>query len=377
MLDTLKFAFEILLVGVLTLPAIAVLVEMFPGSASANSGFSLSVVPKQARDAVAVALVVAFGYVLGSAVSRVSRNFFNEDMWWAGWFPTEHSIREAVYKDEYCKEHILKDLILPHLAVGYGNPLEEKWFCPRPDGHNQDSGGQRFTAGGAADVTTARIPAHIDSQSETRTSDPTNRVEDPEERRKHFNRRVEELFSLQESRLLLSGQDRVDRLRQYYDQITVLRGAAFDGFVLFAICTFGFCRNWRERWSERKLLASLAYIPPGFAVLHGAYSLWALKDRMDGSADLGGWEFVLRHPPFAEFVWIFLGLAGIAIVNRAIHTTGYLRAWLVAGFLTFGSFCGWWWTEVMYDLQIIHSRPSGYTEWSDQAGPNTGAAQLK
>src|ERR1700733_11401456 len=107
MLDTLKFAFEILLVGVLTLPAIAVLVEMFPGGASANSSFSLAVVPKQARDAVAVALVVAFGYVLGSAVSRVSRNFFNEDMWWARWVPNEHSIREAVYKDEYCVEHIL------------------------------------------------------------------------------------------------------------------------------------------------------------------------------------------------------------------------------------------------------------------------------
>jgi hypothetical protein len=377
MLDTLKFAFEILLVGVLTLPAIAVLVEMFPGGASANSSFFLSVVPKQARDAVAIALVVAFGYVLGSAVSRVSRNFFNEDMWWASWLlPTEHSIREAVYKDEYCKEHILKDLILPHLARGYGNPLQVEWFCPDNREGDEKNTRQRSPAGGAGESVKREIPANT-SQTESLRSDSGNRLESPEERKKNFPRRVEELFSLQESRLLLSGQDRVDRLRQYYDQITVLRGAAFDGFVLFAICTFGFCRNWRERWSERKLLASLAYIPPGFAVLHGAYSLWALKDRMDGSADLGGWEFVLRHPPFAEFVWIFLGLAGIAIVNRAIHTTGYLRAWLVAGFLTFGSFCGWWWTEVMYDLQIIHSRPSGYTEWSDQAGPNTGAAQLK
>jgi hypothetical protein len=186
---------------------------------------------------------------------------------------------------------------------------------------------------------------------------------------------------LQESRLLLTGQDRVDRLKQYFDQITVLRGAAFDGFMLFAISTFGFCRNWRERFSGKKLLASLAYIPPGLVLAHGAYSLWKtyflweIRRRMDGSGELGGWEFIWRHPPFAQIVWIFLGLMGFAIVKRAIHTRGYFRTWLVAGLLTFGSFCGWWWTEVMYDLQIIHSRPSGYTELPDQPGLNAGAAQ--
>src|ERR1700733_10350137 len=191
MLDTLKFAFEILLVGVLTLPAIAVLVEMFPGGASANSSFSLSVVPKQARDAVAVALVVAFGYVLGSAVSRVSRNFFNEDMWWGGWLlPTEHSIREAVYEDEYCKEHILKDIVLPHLARSSGNPLQQEWFCPRNSERAQESRGQRVTAGGAAQLATGKIPANTDSQPESQKRDPANRLEDPYERKRHFGRWV-------------------------------------------------------------------------------------------------------------------------------------------------------------------------------------------
>jgi len=66
----------------------------------------LSVVPEHAQQAVAAAVIVATGYLLGSAVTRVSRNFFNEDKLW-GHLPTEDEIRDAVYYEEYCEGRLL------------------------------------------------------------------------------------------------------------------------------------------------------------------------------------------------------------------------------------------------------------------------------
>src|ERR1700677_2720347 len=100
MLDALKFAFEILVVGVLALPWLIVLSRIFSFGAAFGPRFDLSFVPEIARSTVAVAVVVAFGYLLGSAVSRFSRDFFNDELWKP--LPTEDLIRDNVYYDEFC-----------------------------------------------------------------------------------------------------------------------------------------------------------------------------------------------------------------------------------------------------------------------------------
>ena len=107
MLDALKFAFEILIVGALALPWLAVLNRMFPSSLQ----FDLSFVPAPARDSATIALVIALRYVLGSSVSRISRTFFDAELWRL--VPTEHQIREAVYRDVYCTDHLLNELNYP------------------------------------------------------------------------------------------------------------------------------------------------------------------------------------------------------------------------------------------------------------------------
>src|SRR6185312_10114897 len=99
MLDALKFAFEILIVGALAIPWIAVLSRMFPGR-EAEFKFDLAFIPAGVRNAVEIAVVLAFGYLLGSAISRFSQDFFNDEMWEP--FPTEDVIRDNVYFDEYC-----------------------------------------------------------------------------------------------------------------------------------------------------------------------------------------------------------------------------------------------------------------------------------
>jgi hypothetical protein len=304
MIDALKFAFEILIVGALALPWLAILMRIFPARADFSAYFYLSIVPKQAQNAVAVAVVIAFGYVIGSAVSRVSRNFFNDELWID--IPTEDRIRDAVYTDEYCREHLLRDLSLPSLpqpSFPSGDAPHPKWFC---------------------------------SERET------------------FRRRVQELFGLQEGALLLTGQDKVDRLRQYYDQITVLRGAAFNGFILFVVSAFGLCGNFRARWSGRPFLGSLAFLPAVVVLFYGGYSLWLhFGDTAHSS---------YSHPPFAEFVLLSLGVIGLFAIAKAETATLYLRTCVLAAALAIGSFGGWWWTEIMYDLQVIHSRPGGYIE---------------
>jgi hypothetical protein len=133
-MDALKFAFEILIVGALALPWLAVLIRIFssgPASGKPKDGlqFFLSAVPEQAQPAVAAAVIVAIGYLLGSAVTRVSRNFFNEDLFNEDkqlfHLPTEDQIRDAVYREEYCEGRLLSLGKLPYNdpAVGGGSWL--------------------------------------------------------------------------------------------------------------------------------------------------------------------------------------------------------------------------------------------------------------
>jgi hypothetical protein len=282
-----------------------------------------------------VAIVIALGYVAGSAVSRASRDLFNDELLKP--FPTEDAIRDAVYQDEYCGQDLIDmDEYLPFfekpslskppvsdkpLLSAIHQKLRKqlkKAFCP-----NQD--------------TPKRLDAHI-----------------------------KEMFSLQEGELLLLGQDKVDRLKQYYDQITVLRGAALNGFILFMICAFGCCRNVRERWPERRITKVLALVPAGALLLYGVWSLSGhfhdllVRAQNLYSVDHPTLAEVLQRlygdPPFAEMLFVLLGVVGLFVVTKANKTMSYFRTCIIAATVTIVCFGGWWWTEVMYDLQVVHSQ---------------------
>jgi hypothetical protein len=336
MLDALKFAFEILIVGVLALPWLVILSRMFASGPGSSLPSYWSVLPKPAQGPVAVAVVIAFGYVAGSAVSRASRDLFNDELLKP--LPTEDAIRDAVYQDEYCGQDLIDmDEYLPFFekpSLSNKSPLSDKSslsaihqnlrkqlkqaFCP-----NQD--------------TPERLDAHI-----------------------------KEMFSLQEGELLLLGQDKVDRLKQYYDQITVLRGAALNGFILFMVCAFGCCGNVRERWPQSRIVKVLALVPAGSLLLYG---VWSLSGHFRGllvrAQNLYGVDHptlaeVLQRlygdPPFAEPLFVLLGLIGLVVIAKAKKTTSYFRTCIVAATVTVVCFGGWWWTEVMYDFQVVHSQ---------------------
>jgi hypothetical protein len=303
-MDALKFAFEILIVGALALPWLAVLIRIFSSDAASGKPINslqmfLSVVPEHAQQAVAVAVIVATGYLLGSAVTRVSRNFFNEDKLW-GHLPTEDEIRDAVYYEEYCEGRLLS---LGNLPFKQGLGTETWLLCAKTkNGTDED-----------------------------------------------FDELVQHFFRQQESRLLLSGLDKVDRLKQLYDQSTVMRGAALNGIILSALCLFGALGNISARFSGRHRSRAFLFLPAVAVVLIGCYSLWSHWHGKAGTR--------INHPPLAEFVVLLLGAVGLFVIAKAQRAKAYAPMFAVAAVLTVVSFGGWWWTEIMYDLQVINSLP--------------------
>lgn len=335
-MDVLKFAFEIMIVGALALPWLVVVIRIFFSDAASGKPIDFKLFPspvsEQAQQAIAIALIIATGYLLGSAVSRISRNLFNDKL--LGNFlslPTEDRIRRAVYREEYCEKKLLRFRNLP--CVRKDQPPCGEWMCQQ-----------------------------------------TNNGTDTKE----FDEVVQEMFRLQEGELLLEGKDKVDRLKEYYDQITVLRGAALNGFILFALCSFGALGN-RRAASSSSILKVLMFLPAGAVVLCGAYSLWyhvhnagTLYSHSPLAAPVGApplaelmhkAELVHKadvfyvHPPLAELVLLLLGVVGFFVISKARREKFYVPTLLVAAILTLVSFGGWWWTEVMYDHQVIHSAP--------------------
>jgi len=317
MLDALKFAFEILIVGALAIPWLAVLHRMFPSSSESSFDSFLSFIPKPAQDAVAIVVVVAFGYFLGSGVSRFSRDFFNDELWQP--FPTENLIRDGVYYDEFCSKHLLVYKNWP-LAIHLKPPPD---FCPNTDKYEW-----------CYEVNNGRFPALSMLSAEQLD---------------HFDERVEEVFGLQESELLLEGTDKVDRLKQYFDQISVLRGAAFNGCVLFALCAFGSLGILWGWLAAHRFLRLFLLLPPGLLLYYGVHSL--CLHAYDPAKNL------YSDPPLAELVIVLLGALGLWVIPKAHPSISYFRICVIAAILTAISFGGWWWTEVMYDNHVIHSEP--------------------
>jgi hypothetical protein len=323
MLDAVKFAFEILIVGALALPWLAIVRRMlFSPNPAASPPSYLSALPRGSRSTVAIAMVLAFGYVVGSAVSRVSRDLFNDES--LRRIPTEDKIRDGVYQDEYCSQDLLDmDKYLPFFD---NYPL---------------SGKSRLSNEPSVSEKNALSEMHSKLQ---RAFCPGRG-----DTREKLDARIKEMFSLQEGELLLQGEDKVGRLKQYYDQITVLRGAALNGFILFLVCAFGCCGNLRGYWQDRRILKGLTILPAALVTLYGSVQLWFhLHDRIQNH---------YSDPPLAEFVLILLGVFGLYVTLKAEKVPSYSRTCLVAAIVTVTCFGGWWWTEIMYDLQVVHSQP--------------------
>src|SRR5262249_55920869 len=143
-----------------------------------------------------------------------------------------------------------------------------------------------------------------------------------------LERLVGEFFSLQEGKLLLQGEEKLGRLHEFHDQIEILRGAAFNGAILFTLSLFGICSLYRARATGklRIFLKYLTYVPALVCLLVGlrAMNNHMLRFKASQSAIVVTSQSATstptptynpyeahRDPPIVEMVMILLGIGGI------------------------------------------------------------------
>jgi len=229
-MGALTIAFDITIVGALALPWVYLVIHLFFSEGENHIQQALNWVNEHKAQVPAGILLFAMTYTLGSAVSRIAQDFFNDDDLYVQtdghllrWPVTEDRIRAHVYCDDDKQDLLpnnpkeadsamareirdLQSLLLP------GDPdcamARKIWDLRR---HNPES------------ACKAVMSAWI----------PWNKEDNPN----GLVRIATHIFGIQENTLMDKG-DYSARLRQLHDQIMVLRGAAFSGLIAFSLCLF-------------------------------------------------------------------------------------------------------------------------------------------
>ena len=365
----LSIAFDIIIAGALALPWVLLAIELFFSANVSRVKSLLHWVVKQNQPAVAGVLLFAMTFALGSAVSRIAQDFFDDDDLHVHAFHhlfrvgvTESSIRTNVF----CKA--FKDTDPPKPSEpSKEKPEQPKTPTPAP-----------------ADPIAAKQKEFKDNDPECkytgrwiiRTYDPDTHQPVIVDQSTHQRMTAEwindqqdlarDIFYTHEAAVLLKGTDATERIRQFHDQIMVLRGAAFNGLVAFTLCLF-----W---WSAQSFpglgwAASLFYALLGFIALVHHLS-----------------ETPISDPPYMEFTLLVLAGAGCAILRRYTPKGRRVRGKLqvrtgpkampfglvvLAAFLTVTVSLGWWATQVLYDQQVIYTYKALKLTPADSPAPSS------
>ena len=320
--DSLKIALDTILVGALALPWMFMLVDLFCHAKEKLAEQVLPHLKNQTVAAVVGLLLFALAYLVGSSVVRISEDFFNDD---------DLSLRvtaDQIRTDVYCQ------------------PSNAKPSDSRPGEANDwlIAVGVTPAAGVPAELV---IPCPKD----------TAQIHTPETRN-----RVSQAFSVQESTLWLTAGENVDRLRDLHQQIVVLRGAAFDGFVVTLLCLFGACARL-GLWGRISLLA----------VVFGLFA-WVVDATADHLHD--HLHNLAADPPLMEVVLAAIAVAGFFIAWKGVpQGRSYFCAFMFCALLTGIAFSGWWYTEIVYSKNVIqfyyslsHTPPGVAVDSSNREG---------
>ena len=325
----LSIAFDIIIVGALALPWVLIAIDLFFSTNVSRVRSLMHWVVQQKQPAVAGVLLFATTYALGSVVSRIAQDFFDDDdlhihalhrLFRVG--VTESSIRTNVFCNAF------KDTETPKPS----EPSSEK------------SEQTNKTNSTRIDPTTRHPSTHdpimVDKTNpQPITAEWINQQEDL----------ASGVFLYHEAAVLMLGTDANERLRQYHDQIVVLRGAAFNGIIIFTLCFF---------WWSAQSLPGLGWAASFF---YGLLGLIAVSHHFAVTP--------ISSPPYMEFTLFTLMAAGWYVLatrskgkrgrdKRGLRSSrkplpfGYL---VLAAFITVAASLGWWATQVLYDQQIIYS----------------------
>lgn len=319
-MQALSIAFDTIIVGALALPWVFFAADLFFLKSERDDKLAKDAwesVPVKATAAIGV-ILFAVTYFLGSAISRTAQDFFNDNDL-LNW-PTEDDIRTS----GYCNE-------APEMFRELGPEITPSDF---------DECTTKSSAGEGLPHAAPTMAAA------TNTNTPKWRTRDycfGKGCNKYSEKLVEKtqrVFQLQESALLLNGQDRTERLRQLHDQIGVLRGAAFDGLLAVTLCLFCLLARQEERVRRR-----LLWLVPLLCLLLGGYALRAHLKRAG-----------INEAPIMEVTLILLGAVGVCGVYNGESRTWYRpRLFILLLLFLIIAYLAWWRTEAQYNQQVIYS----------------------
>lgn len=343
-MGALTISFDTIIVGALALPWVVLIIQLFFFEGENRLGDILNWVTADGRQAAAGVLLFAITYTLGSAVSRIAVDFFNDDDLYLQ--TGEHLFRMGVTEDRI-HTRIYCDLDDNHLLLaGAGNPA---------------LAGKIYTFQKLKE----RKPPQC--WQTLRWSVRYNYIREKDEK---LEEAALDIFGLQENALAVKGGDFTVRLRQIHDQIMVLRGAAFNGLIGFTLCVFAWGAALRREKQGSWLRLALVPVP----AVYFAVALVATYHHFRGREP--------SDPPYMEFTLLLLALVGAWLVwkppssklqeARAKETppgkeTGTKCFWqiehwarlvLIAAILTMAACLGWWSTEVLYSEQVVYSYDS-------------------
>jgi len=312
-----SIAFDTVIVGALALPWVLLVLHLFFSDNESSIKNLLGWVKDQNQPAVAGVLLFAMAYPLGSAVSRIAQDFFDDG-------DLHVQVSRYLFQVGVTETSIRTDV--------YCQTLQRGVVAQKPGEPSNDKR-EHFRENDSKCEYTARwiVPKTHDFISDQQTL-------------------ANDMFHVQEAALLLKGTDATERMRLFHDQIMVLRGAAFDGLIAFSLCLFWWSAKFQSRLRWAVLLL---YLLPG-----GVATFNHLRER------------AASDPPYMEFTLLALTAAGWCVLwqrrakNKSVAEEAGAQparvearaAYLVLGlFLTTAAFLGWWATQVLYDQQVIYS----------------------
>ncbi|MGA2375578.1 MAG: hypothetical protein ABSF72_08655 [Candidatus Sulfotelmatobacter sp.] len=349
-MGALSIAFDIIIVGALALPWVLLVLRLFFSDDEHTVEKHFDWVKNQKQPALAGVLLFAMTYSLGSAVSRIAQDFFDDDdlylhashyLFRVG--VTESSIRANVFCNAFRDAETATPSEPPPAK-------QEPSKTPQEPGNPTAAKHQRFKDNNPDCKYTGRWIVQT-YNPDTQERIPVSPGAHEYVNANWINRQEElaqDIFQYQEAAVLLQGTDATERIRQYHDQIMVLRGAAFNSLIAFSLCLF-----W---WSSQ----SLAGLGWALSFFYAFLGFLALSHHLS--------ETPLTDPPYMEFTLLVLMAAGWYILSRYAPKkkrgqpkldapkgrmqTGYIG---LAAFLMVAASLGWWATQVLYDQELISS----------------------
>jgi len=391
-MGALTIAFDTTIVGALALPWVLLFIHLFFFQGENPLERLVNLVKERQLQTVAGVLLFAMAFTLGSAVSRIAQDFFNDDDLHVPWVLRMAMTEDRIIASVACNTdhyHLLNAAAAsPTLADKIKTFECLKSNCCQPDGSALPNAGTAPHEG-KGDSQSQKQDCCMDEGSDTPpagTSNPapgkTSLPQEPaclcqrilsprgrytrgrymsstdREKEDDLIKSARDIFGLEENALLLKGEDATLRLRQLHDQIMVLRGATFDGLISFALCLFAWGVRARREKPRSAVRWVLALIPAVLLFLAVDATVHHYQERF------------IAEPPYMEFSLFIVGAAGgILLWTRLVQTSEGSKErqcirwpWpamsLLFAVLSVAGILGWWSTEVLYGEQVIYSYDS-------------------